>query len=384
MATTAEPSGNPPADATQTTSSELHRESSKGLRRASFSDNMDGVAAGALRDTISTEQARRDEDSTVGETIPESAIESAAPTPLVEVDQQLGAPKVDKPAGNPDKPVTGVEEEPASIKPADPASEDAVSGGAALAPDAEDLRKPEVTKTSKQAPTANGNGKLSGITTKDMPKSSNALKSPASQPRTPLSPKVPSPASTVTSPNPTTQAGKKTSRASLTAPTAASVARAAAADKAAASKHAAPKPKPREVTKPLDVSSRLTAPTAASRAKHEPAAAAPAIPKPTTTAKPKTATSKPARQSLARPESRGSQTSTRRPAGPVDSSFLERKLSEDNPDSGATLWSLNRREIPRMREISSLQDGMISRRTLGYLGTKCLRYETLLIFCFQA
>lgn len=51
-------------------------------------------------------------------------------------------------------------------------------------------------------------------------------------------------------------------------------------------------------------------------------AAAPAIPKPTTT-KPKPATSKPTpRQSLARPESRGSQT--RRPAGPVDSSFLER------------------------------------------------------------
>lgn len=262
MATAAEDSAHP-REVSETTASELRRESSKGLRRASFSDNKDGVATGALRETISTEQARRDEDSTVGETIPESAIESAAPTPLIEVDRQLGASKVDKPAGNPDKPVTGAEEEPATIKPADPASEDAVSGGKALAPGAEDLRKPEVKKATKAPARQAANGKPSGITTKDIPKSSsNSLKSPASQPKTPLSP-------TGTSPKLTASGAKKTSRASLTAPTAASVARAAAADKAAAAaKLPAPKAKPREVTKPVDVS-RLTAPTAASRAKHE-------------------------------------------------------------------------------------------------------------------
>lgn len=265
-AATAEAVSAPSADIVDNTTSELRRESSKGLRRASFSDNKDGVAAGALRETISTEQARRDGDSTVGETIPESAIESAAPTPMVEVDQQLGASQIDIPAGNPDKPVTGAEEEPAMMKPADPTSEDAISGGRALAAGAEDLRKPEAKKATKTPPTT---GKLSGIKTKDISKpSSSAVKSPASQPKTPLSPKVPSSASTGASPN--TSAGSKSSRASLTAPTAASVARAAAADKVAAGKNVAPKPKPREVTKPLDVSSRLTAPTAASRARYEP------------------------------------------------------------------------------------------------------------------
>lgn len=251
-----------PAEVTENTASELRRESSKGVRRASFSDNKDGVAAGALRETISTEQARRDEDSTVGETIPESAIESAAPTPMVEVDQQLSTPKTDKPAENPDKPVTGAEEEPAAMKPADPASEEAVSGGKALAAGAEDLRKPEDKKTTQTSPAvtrAAVNGKPSGIKTKEVSKTTSSIKSPASQPKTPISPASPKPATQV----------KKTSRASLTAPTAASVARAAAAEKvAASSKQAAPKPKPREVTKPVE--SRLTAPTAASRAKYEP------------------------------------------------------------------------------------------------------------------
>lgn len=266
-----------PPDVAQNTASDLRRESSKGLRRASFSDNMDGVAAGALRETISTEQARRNEDSTVGETIPESAIESAAPTPLVEVDQQLGTKKTDKPAENPDKPVTGAEEEPAAMKPADPASEEAVSGGKALASKVEDLRKPEENDEKDALPTsppvtraAAANGKPLGIATKDTTtankSASNSIKSPASQPKTPLSP-----ASNGTPPKPAAaaQGGKKSSRASLTAPTAASVARTAAADRAAAaSKHAASKPKPREATKPVDIS-RLTAPTAASRAKHE-------------------------------------------------------------------------------------------------------------------
>lgn len=270
MAAAAEETTSTPPDVTQSTASELRRESSKGLRRASFSDNMDGVAAGALRETITTEQARRNEDSTVGETIPEVAIESAAPTPLVEVDQQLTTAKTDKPAGNPDKPVTGAEEEPAVMKPADPASEEAVSGGKALPPRAEDLRKPEVDETAQVSPpvtrAAAASSKPLGIATKETSKSaSSSVKSPSIQPKTPLSP-----ASNGTPPKPAAQGGKKISRASLSAPTAASVARAAAADKAAAaSKHAAPKSKPREATKPADIS-RLTAPTAASRAKHEP------------------------------------------------------------------------------------------------------------------
>lgn len=69
------------------------------------------------------------------------------------------------------------------------------------------------------------------------------------------------------------------------------------------------------------------------------ATAAPAIAKPTTTTiKPKTAAPRQTpRQSLARPESRSSQTQTsRRPAGPVDSSFLERMMRPTAASSSKT------------------------------------------------
>ena len=54
--------------------------------------------------------------------------------------------KKDLEAENPDKPVTGAEEEPADMKPAEPTSEQAVSGGEALPSVAEDLRKPAASK----------------------------------------------------------------------------------------------------------------------------------------------------------------------------------------------------------------------------------------------
>lgn len=66
------------------------------------------------------------------------------------------------------------------------------------------------------------------------------------------------------------------------------------------------------------------------------ATAAPAIPKPATT-KPKPTTSRPTpRHSLARPESRGSQNATKRPAGPIDSSFLERMTRPTAASSNKT------------------------------------------------
>lgn len=308
------------------------RESSAGLRRGSMSDGHSGDALNLVQDTVAGEAERRDMESSVADTIPETAIESATPTPLVEVNKQLQTstplpPKIptqkedkeDKEAENPDKPVTGAEEEPGAMKPADPTSAKAVSGGKALPPVGEDLRK--TTSNEKKGAAAKTNGsrissvKPAAISTKSTSKPASSVKSPGSTAKSPLSP----PAHHGLT--------KKSSRTSLTAPTAASVARAAAADKSAGSNSAPAKPKPREVTKPLEVSSRLTAPTAASRARLESATAAESKPKPVAASRPKpsTASARPTpRTSLARPESRSSQSNTRKNAGPVDGSFLER------------------------------------------------------------
>lgn len=297
--------------------SEGKTQSGVAQRRASMSEGHSGDAYEAIKETVNEEKDRRAQESSVADTIPETVIESAGPTPAMEVNKNLGniapaatqpaVPTEDKPAENPDKHLTGAEEEPADMKPADPVIESAVSGGEALPPVAEDLRK-----------NAAGS-KPSSISTK-APKASSSVKSPVAQAKSPLSPKAPS------QKLPT----KKPSRTSLTAPTAASVARAAIAnDKGASSTANAPKAKPRDVTKPQDISSRLTAPTAASRARLESNTTGNVNTKPTTsttTSRPKPTTSaRPTpRTSLAgRPESRGSQAASKK-TGPVDGSFLER------------------------------------------------------------
>ncbi|KAI5369451.1 hypothetical protein Slin15195_G003270 [Septoria linicola] len=308
--------------------SALNREPSTG-RRTSFSQNADSHAVQAIKATVAEEGERR-KSHAVAEVIPEAAVE----TPLVEADKQLGgqkggkgsplkrefspkkkeeskaAPlKVDKEAENPDKHLTGAEEEPAIMKPAAPTNSDAVSGGQALSHTAEDLRK-TTAKPASKAPSTKPATKPAAISTANKTsRPSVGLKSPQS---------TTSSTRTATSPKPIT---KKPSRASLAAPTAASVARAAGADKAA-TKPAAAKPKPREPTKPVEVSSRLTAPTAASRARVEGPTAPAAKSASAATTRPKPAGS--ARPSLGRPESRGSQNPTKKTSAPVDGSFLER------------------------------------------------------------
>lgn len=353
---------------------ELKRESSAGVRRGSFSENSDeGADLLELKKTVSQEGKRREKESNVAEAIPEAAVESAAVTPLSQaskdkmedvVDESPMAHKEDKAPANPDKPTTAAEEEPSAMQPADPANEDAVSGGEALPPVAEDLRpnghaestaEPETapaadtesqsapatkalataSKTAKQPATkSTPNGKPSPIATKAPTKpSAGDVKSPASQPKTPKT----MPPSKTESPRSasTKQPAKKASRSSLTAPTAASVARAAGGSDRAVST-SSKQSKPREGTKPTDLPSRLTAPTAASKAKHEP------TPAPTTgglangrasTAskpKPQSASAKPTpRTSLSagqRPASRASQASRKPPVPAADGSFLERMM----------------------------------------------------------
>ena len=291
-----------------------------GARRGSFSE-MDGDGAlSDLKRTISEQQKQR--------LVPEGAIESAAPTPLKKPGEgRLGH---DMPPENPDKSVTGIQDS-ADLKPADPASEDAVSGGDALPPVSEDLRSAKSAGKKVDAKKPLANGKPAAISTKAPPKtSSSAVKSPASQPKTPTSTKV-SGSSTA---SPAHKAPlKKPSRSSLTAPTAASLARSGAGADNSSNTKTSPtaKPKPREVTKPANVPSHLLAPTAASRAKHEAEVPpVPSVPKTTLPSRPKaTAPAKTApRASLgpARPASRDSSSTTRKSINPNDSSFLDRMM----------------------------------------------------------
>ncbi|KAK4508803.1 hypothetical protein PRZ48_002542 [Zasmidium cellare] len=312
---------------------EHKRESSVGLRRTSMSEGHSGDALELIRDSVGTEADRRDRTSSVAEIIPEQAVE----TPALEDNgsKVLGGAStttVDKEPENPDKPVTGEQEEPADMKPADPASEEAVSGGEALPPVAEDLRKDSQPASSKT-----GTNKPSAISTKAPPRASmSSVKSPKTPGSTASSARAPT---------------KKPSRSSLTAPTAASVAR-AAADKQASAAAAAPKPKPRETTKPLDVSARLTAPTAASRARLESAANAAKAPAPTR-AQPKPASARPTpRSSIAgRPESRSSQNATKKTAAPVDGSFLERMTRPTAASAGRAQEKTEVKSPPRQKQL---------------------------------
>ncbi|KAK5163101.1 uncharacterized protein LTR77_010885 [Saxophila tyrrhenica] len=290
-------------------------------RRGSF---VEADADLGLRKTISEHH----------EAAPEKVVESAVGTPKGSGDEEATLPAEDdstapqEPA-NPDKPVTAAEEEPSEMQPADPTSEQAVSGGEALPPVAEDLRATahsaapsSARKTSEKGRSTNS--KPPAISTKASTKPSSSAKSPASQPKTPQSstaqPKVPA---------------KKASRSSLTAPTAASMARSGAGTDHPSKTSPSSGPKKREPTKPVSLPSHLTAPTASSRAKHDPTSAS----GPSTTSKPTTSRPKPSstrptpRTSLApahRPGSQTSHTSAPAPrrsmASGDNSSFLERMM----------------------------------------------------------
>jgi hypothetical protein len=86
----------------------------------------------------------------VRQSAPEPVFEST-PTPAkVNEPAAAPAPVQDTPADNPDKPVTGAQEE-VSLKPADPTDAAAVSGGDALPAPAEDLRPEVAVETPETA-----------------------------------------------------------------------------------------------------------------------------------------------------------------------------------------------------------------------------------------
>ncbi|KXT14668.1 hypothetical protein AC579_6409 [Pseudocercospora musae] len=330
----------PDAEADKSALPELNREPSTG-RRTSFSEDKDSAVAEAVKASVHAELESRKTNPLVAETIPEAAVE----TPRGEPNNQLGKKQettLDEQAQNPDKHVTGAAEEPAVMKPAQPTDELAVSGGGALPPVAEGLRKPDAAAPESASKTSNGKAttKPPAIATKSAPRPSTS------------SVKSPRPASTASVGLPKAPT-KKPSRSSLTAPTAASVARAAAADKstaAGAKQSSAPKPKPRETTTPLNISSRLTAPTAASRAKYE----APAAPEPKSTATraKSTASTRPTpRPSLGRPQSRTSEYEAKKSGAPVSGSFLERMTRPTAASSGRTQKEPEAKDPPKSQKL---------------------------------
>lgn len=303
----------------------------------------------------------------------EPTVQPGEVIPPVKTDEKPAeSSAVETPADNPDKVITGIQEE-ASLKPADPTEESAVAGGEALPPPAEVLAHPSGSKPTPQTPAAdetklkatdtprtNGRAatkKPATISTSRSPaRGTSSARSPLPKSPLPKTPTAPKPTSAVaaskspapakaqpkaaSSKSPAKPAAAKTTRAPVrpstatSGTTASAVAKAKApvadtkktatkpASSAPASKDPTTtsptgfkKPKPRSPTRPIRLPSHLTAPTASSAAKHGEEAAPPkVVRKPATVSKPapkpaaSVAKKQPARASLA-----PSTTTTKRP-----------------------------------------------------------------------
>ncbi|KAK5147196.1 hypothetical protein LTR32_001322 [Rachicladosporium monterosium] len=121
------------------------------------------------------------------------------------------------------------------------------------------------------------------------------------------------------------------------------------------------KAKARQGTKPVDLPSRLTAPTAASRAKHD-AAPAPSNgsavngkPPTTTRPKPQPASTRPTpRSSMQRPDSRASHPNKKPAAAPADGSFLERMMRPTAASSSKTHDKVEAKSPPRTKPAATV------------------------------
>jgi hypothetical protein len=367
-------------------------------RTESFStNNLDKDAVSALKKEVADEQIRRQSNPDIfaAELADEGAMESTTNTPAVEPREEQAMGVIDhaaarltamelptpdeepeeeerqteaatpasekngidenEPPANPDKPTTGAEEEKGALKPAMAVNEDAVSGGQALPPVAEDLRpknkKADTTPPKRQAaqPTATPKAvadikstpsKRPGMSPRNSHRpdpvatgspvkaAESNLKSPISERKSSTSSKSPLSPTNASKP----KMDRKTSRSSLTAPTAASSGRERRASSTV--KSTAPAAK-RETTKPANLPSHLTAPTAASRARQEaesnkvPAARPVAVTR--TVPKQQISSSRPAARAstTARPESRSAQPAAPRKSNTTaapSESFLERMM----------------------------------------------------------
>jgi len=396
---------------------ELTREeSSASRRRGSFSEGSDRMLPEPRKTLLVSEEAeRREKASNVAEAIPEFAMESAAATPslavttardkemametpLVKVEVSKKKEKKGKKGKVEEKEavkseegvaavVAATEGEQSAVKTAEPVEpvEQASAGRVeVLKPVVKDPQAAETPQSSgtvtesplpsivasaplhSPAPSASDTDSKPAATAKTTSQPTEAAKTsvvapkPAPSSKT-TAPVLKSPTTTISHPKPdaTKTPTKKASRSSLTAPTAASVARMAAGTAAShhSLKHSPPsKPKPRDATKPIDLPSRLTAPTAASRAKHEPELAKPS----SATSRPKPHSTKPtSRSSLApgqRPGSSGSTTAGKKQAShPPDGSFLERMMRPTAASAGKTHDKVETSKSPGRKSTAAAQ-----------------------------
>ncbi|KAH0364976.1 hypothetical protein KCU65_g6451, partial [Aureobasidium melanogenum] len=361
------------------------QESSASLRRHSFSLDDGSNAITNLRQSMTQEEERRGSNPMVAETIPEAAIEQtpAVTTPAVEAKDYLAAgqiahgnndmpqsklrdevsaedvvepatatqtsdteaaqpmtlPADDMPADNPDKPVSGVQEEPGSMQPSDLTDRSLVSP------------TPDASADNKSAPPAElpSRARRGTVTAVDaspasVPHRPANIVATAPEPSAEALPKTPTPDKKASLPTPVKKspAAKPSSTLSpkppVRKPSNSSLTQAKSKADAASTKTKSPQSKPtrpRSPTRPIKVSSHLTAPTAASAARQDsqPSKASVSVSKPAVTNRPQVrapaATTKPAaRSSLASTASVPKKTESK-PAsaskGP-DDSFLARMM----------------------------------------------------------
>lgn len=423
-----EPSGHITRDLGATKGTVEGINSPQAHRRESFSvsDELGEDTVTELKKVVSHEKEARKHSADVVETIPEQAVEtresSRAPPPIRETEgtmpnlgsimkgsdfpepheaekekpkaEQLVQAKAEQadtekiedtlaklslqevPADNPDKAVTGAQEE-ASLKPADPKDEVTVSGGGALPPPTEVLPSANTAKAASATPKAErsmpSKAKVNGTSTtpaatkkpaaistaKASASKASSAKSPlpkspgiARLPKTPTTSKATPSASAAKSPalnkeqpkpaatkEPAKAPVSKASRASLRPSTASTTASTAAKAKVPVVENKKPttkptttapadapkdnittspggfkKPRPKSPTRPVRLPSHLTAPTASSAAKHGEESTQKLARKPSTVSRPSLPKATPAaRKQPSRASLAPSTTSTKRP-----------------------------------------------------------------------
>ncbi|KAG9669417.1 hypothetical protein KCU99_g6692, partial [Aureobasidium melanogenum] len=361
------------------------QESSASLRRHSFSLDEGSNAVANLRQSMTQEEERRGSNPMVAETIPEAAIEQtpAVTTPAVEAKDYMAAgqiahgnsdmpqsklrdevsaedvvepatvtqttdsnaaqpmtlPADDMPADNPDKPVSGVQEEPGSMQPSDLTDRSLVSP------------TPDSSADNKSAPPTEfpSRARRGTVTAADaspasVPHRPANIVATAPEPSAEATPKTPTSIKKAPAPTPVKKSPVAKSSSTLSPkppvrkPSNSSLTQAKSKADAASTKTKSPQSKPtrpRSPTRPTKVSSHLTAPTAASAARQDPqpSKASVSVSKPAVVNRPQArapaATTKPAaRSSLASTSSVPKKTESKPSSaskGP-DDSFLARMM----------------------------------------------------------
>ncbi|OBW65353.1 MAG: hypothetical protein AUREO_012620 [Aureobasidium pullulans] len=306
------------------------QESSASLRRHSFSldESKDGNALANLRQSMSQEEERRGSNPMVAETIPEAAIEQtpAATTPAVEAKDYMAAghvahgngdlpqsklrdevsaddmaengdaspstdgdkpqamtlPVDDMPADNPDKPVSGVQEEAGSMQPSDLKERSTVS------PTPSANGEPETAPAPPAAlPSRARRGTVTAVDASPAPvphRPANIVAT-APEPEAEASPKTPTsvkkaPAPTSVKKSPAAKSSTLSPKPPVRKPSNSSLTQAKTKSDAASAKTKSPQSKPtrpRSPTRPIKVSSHLTAPTAASAARQDNQSSKPSV-----------------------------------------------------------------------------------------------------------